>query len=104
MIVRMLVRKEYDGLEAMSDGIRLKAEHIASGISEYGRTLVDPPKEAYDALDIIQISGEVPSQYSIRFLLFTAEEGESDLELRVTLIDDSPDALMRAEIDGILVA
>jgi hypothetical protein len=98
------VDQNYLELERLSHGVRLKAEHIRAGIAEYGRVLALPPEGIYDLLDIILISNTHPAEYSIRCPLYTAEEGRSDLEVQATLIDDSTNAaLMRFEIDGILV-
>ena len=101
----MLSRRDYAGVEALSNGVRLKAEHIESGVNDYGRTLTDPPDDAYDNIDVVAVDGRSPAEYSIRFRLFTKEEGQSDLELQATLIDDNePSEVMRVEVDGILVA
>lgn len=98
------MREDYAGLAELTDGKRLKAEHIESGVKEYGRTLVKPPEQAYDYVDVVYVEDSSPPQYSIRFALFTCEEGRSDLELQATLIDDGSGATMKVEIDGILVA
>jgi len=104
-VVGMLVRKDYVGIETLSNGVRLKAEHIEAGVNDYGRTLTDPPECAYDNIDVVAVNGRSPAEYSLRFRLFTKEEGQSDLELQATLIDDNAAAeIMRVEIDGILVA
>lgn len=104
-VVEMLVKGEYSELEALSNGVRLQAEHIKLSIDDYGKTLIQPPDEAYDEIDVVQIDGKTPFDYSIRFRLFTHEEGRSDLELQATFVDDDPTAeLMRVEIDDLLVA
>lgn len=104
-IVELLVTGRYDELESLSHGVRLKAEHIRSSLDEYGGTLVPPPPSAFDEVDVIEIEGQPTPEYSIRFRLYTSEEGESDLEFQATFIDKDPSAnLMDVEFDDILVA
>ena len=101
----MLVAKDYGGLEALSQGVRLTAEQIEAGVTVYGRRLVDPPDAADQDLDVVQIQGKTPPAYSVRFRLSTEEEGRSDLELQATFIDAGPsEDVMVVEIDGVLVA
>ncbi len=102
-IMSLFVRKDYVALERLSRGVRLKASEIEEGITEYGRTLVFPPPEAFPNIDSIPIRASVPQAYSIRFNFYTIEEGESDLQLQVTFIDNPTMEQMRVEIDGILV-
>lgn len=102
-IMSLFVRKDYVALEKLSKGVRLKASEIEEGITEYGRTLVFPPSEAFQNIDVIPIRASVPQAYSIRFDFHTIEEGESDLQLQATFIDDPTTEHMRVEIDGILV-
>jgi len=103
-VVEALVQRNYMTLENITGGIRLKAEHLEAGVNEYGKVLSYPPYHAYNKLDVIQIQGRTPPSFSVRFRLYTEEEGQSDLELQATLIDDnSASGLMRVEIDGILV-
>jgi hypothetical protein len=103
-VLELLVQKDYPALERLTRGVRLKASEIESGIGGYKRTLILPPEGAFSRADIIPIRARIPQAYSVRFRLFTREEGESDLELQVTLVE-KPDAdLMVVEIDNILVA
>lgn len=59
---------------------------------------------AQGATDVIPIRGAVPPAYSVRFRLFTLEEGPSDLELQATFIGYPSDEMMRVELDNIIVA
>jgi hypothetical protein len=102
-LVELLVARDYQALEKLSNSVRLKAEEIESGVLDYGYTLILPHQEAYDKIDIIPINNSLPSEYSIRFRLFTKEEGESDLEIQATLIESSVQDTMHVEIDNILV-
>ena len=103
VVIDLLVRKNYAELEELTMGVRLKASEIESGVAEYGRTIAEAPAEAYSNLDVIPVRGSVPPAYSLRFRLYTTEEGISDLELQATLIDESGE-LMRVEVDAITVA
>lgn len=71
---------------------------------EYCRTLVMPPETAYDNIDVIPIRGSEPQAYSVRFRLYTKEEGQSDLEVQLTLMDRGTGEEMGIQLDGILVA
>lgn len=73
-------------------------------MNEYGRTLVMPPETAYDNIDVIPIRGSEPQAYSVRFRLYTKEEGQSDLEVQLTLTDRGTGEEMGIQLDGILVA
>jgi hypothetical protein len=84
-VVTMLVNGDYRGLEKLSDGRRLTADQIAQGIEEYGETLVMPPDNAFEDLDIVEISALPGKQWSVHFLLWTAREGKSDLTLELTV-------------------
>lgn len=105
-IVKLLVTRQYDQLERISGGRRLKAEYIQAGVDDYGRTLVLPPESAYENANVVAVETQTEfPQYSVRFYLHTEEEGQSDLELQATLIDNDPESdLMTVEIDGVLVA
>jgi hypothetical protein len=100
--VRLLVDGEYDVLESLSSDCRLTAELMKRAVDEYGRTLTTPPTDAFHNLDAVQVDGAQPPRWSIRFPLWTAEEGESDLALFMTATESSP-GLWDIEIDGIYV-
>ena len=53
---------------------------------------------------MLPIRGTSPQEYSVRFRLYTQEEGRSDLELQATFIENSEDELMAVEVDNIIVA
>jgi hypothetical protein len=102
-LVKLLVSQEYIAIENLTHGTRLKATEIESGIQDYGRTLVSPPPNSYSKADVIAITESIPPQYSVRFRLYTQEEGLSDLEIQATFIDAGGDQMV-VELDNILVA
>lgn len=102
-IVRLLAQADYETIEKVTHGVRLKASEIEAGVVEYGRTLVFPPPEAFSDIDVIPIYGSTPAAYSIRFRLHTIEEGKSDLELQATFVDIGPGKQMKVELDNIIV-
>ena len=101
VIVRMLVDGQYSELERISGGNRLPAELLEQSVEEYGRTLVMPPEKAFDNIDVIEVEGSSPKQYSVSVDLYSMEEGKSDLSLEMTLIEKS--ASFDVEIDNIHV-
>jgi hypothetical protein len=103
-LVGMLVVGDYEGLETLSGGVRLRSEEIEAGVVEYPATLVFPPDEAYEDIYVVEIDNASPPEYATHFRLFTNEEGRSDLELQATLVDDTPNSdEMRVIIDDLLV-
>src|SRR5215211_4599568 len=84
-IVAMLMQADYDELERLTNSRRLTAAEIAEGVREYGGALVMPPEDAFDNLDVIEVEGANPREWSVNVNLWTAEEGQSDLTLELTL-------------------
>jgi len=63
---------------------------------------IEPPPSAFEKADIVQVEKRIPRKYSVWFNLWTREEGESDLCLRLTMIHAS-NALPGVQIDDIRV-
>ncbi len=105
-VIELLVNQQYNQLERITGGRRLKAEYIRAGVEDYGRTLILPPDSAFKNANIVAVEVDTEiAMYSVRFYLHTKEEGPSDLELQATMIDnDAESDFMNVEIDGILVA
>lgn len=101
-VVQLLIERKYDELESLSKGIRLKAEEIEVAIREYGRHLTIPSESQYSNLDVIEILGSNPRAWSVRFDLWTEEEGRSDLSLELTLIE-VPGPMLQVEVDNLHV-
>lgn len=103
-VVKLLVTGQYHAIETLTNGVRLKKDEIEAGVLEYGRRLTPPPDEAYKVIDVVPIANTSPPEYSIRFRLYTEEEGRSDLEIQATLIYANDAPIMKVEFDNILVA
>ena len=101
-IVNLIVNCNYDEIVRLTNGVRLQSEHIKDAINEYGKTIISPPDNAYEDLDIIEIENVSPQKWSVRFDLWTKEEGRSDLSIELTLINTNED-LLNIEFDNIHV-
>lgn len=85
-VVEQLSNGEYDTLLSHVTS-RLSAGDLDRAIQEYGRTLVSPPDETYNNLDVVPVnSAEVPT-WSVWVPLWTKEEGRSDLTLEMTIME-----------------
>jgi hypothetical protein len=101
-IVKMLVDQDYSEIANLTNCHRLNAEQIAEAISEYGCSLIMPPESTFSNLDVIKIESENSSQWSVNVNLWTIEEGESDLTLELTLIENGKE-ILKTEVDNIQV-
>ncbi|MGQ7249270.1 DUF7668 domain-containing protein [Halomonas sp. V046] len=101
-IVDQLVQKQYSSLEKETDGIRLTSKEISNAVDGYGRNLIQPPNSAFSDIDAIKVDIADADTWSIRFDLWTEQEGRSDLSLEATLIK-SADKKIRIELDDIHV-
>jgi hypothetical protein len=92
LIVRRVVTKLVDGdfVDAVAecDSSRLSANDLERVIREYGRTFVEPPPNAYTDLDIVVVSSADLPTWSVRAPLWSREEGQSDLTLKLTVRKD----------------
>jgi hypothetical protein len=100
-VVEFLVGGDFEGAERLTRGVRLSADAIKGAVHDYGGTLVFPPATAFDDVDVIGIADSEPPRWSIRFDLWTEEEGRSDLSIEMT-IRESPEGA-QIELDNIHV-
>ncbi len=77
-IVRLLASGHFDSLGARAG--RCQPDDLARVIREYGRSLVELPEAAFKLANAYAV---VDGSLTIDVPLWTAEEGRSDLELRV---------------------
>jgi len=101
-IVELLVDKKYQEIEQLSGSVRLTAIEVDQAVRDYDAVLVTPPDSDFNNLDAIEITGSNPRSWSVRYDLWTEEEGRSDLSLEVTLIDGDGE-LMGIALDNIHV-
>ena len=98
----MLVASDLDAIERLDAGHRAKADEWRDRLAEYGKTLVTPPAGDYDSADVIQLRDE-KSAWSVWYRLWTAEEGQSDLGIELTVRLMLNNAI-QIEVDDLLVA
>jgi len=105
-VAALLARGEYVTLERLTGGVRLTAAEMRAAVAAYPARLLVPPSANEPSLEVVAVVGEpwVSQQWAVRVPLWTVEEGRSDLEMRLTVREDSTSADGYAiEIDGILV-
>lgn len=95
-----LAAKRYAEVVRDGRGGRLSEGQISAAISEYGRTLVPLPDEAWPLIEVYEQTGN-PDRIALDVPLWTEEEGRSDLtlSLRATKLDSG----YRVEIDDLHV-
>jgi hypothetical protein len=101
-VVAMLVAGDYMALEKLTSGKRLTAAEIERAVKDYGAKLIMSPGDAFENLDIVEIENTRPRKWSVRFDLWAAGEGQSDLSLELTLTE-SKTHRHDVEINGIHV-
>lgn len=101
-IVALLVTQNFGTVDECSHGVRLTSEEIRQAVVDYGRKLIMPPDSAFAELDAVQVVYAAHPTWSIRFNLWTEEEGRSDLTLECSVIDRGGEAL-DVEIDNLHV-
>lgn len=103
-IVELLVEGNYQGLYDFTNGAHLTALQIRDAIRDYGKSLVTAPDAAYDNPDVIEVADTEPPRFSVRFDLYTKEEGRSDLSVEMTLVESGGQSdKLECELDGIHV-
>lgn len=105
VVVGLLVRGDYEELETLTEGRRFSAADMADAIAGRGLDLIDPPEDAYDAVDAVEVTGTGPAAggrraFGVTFPLWTAQEGRSALALRLTL-SEVMDGVWTVELDAI---
>ena len=100
-VLALLAEKRYPELESLTCGVRMKADDISTAVADYGRTIIAPPYEAFQLMDVVEVKSTVPPRWSITVPVWTKEEGRSDLSVELTVIEDG-DAF-RVELDDIHV-
>jgi hypothetical protein len=87
-VVELLVQGDYDLIEAVTLGRRLSGRELEGAVASWGRTLVSPPPEVYEDVDVVLIVDSDPPTYDVVFDLWTVEEGgRGDLTLEMWVIE-----------------
>ncbi|WP_162656519.1 DUF7668 domain-containing protein [Tuwongella immobilis] len=81
--IRVLVREDFELLEADGRAGRLTASQLREAIHRYGRHLVDVPIEEIIKSHFYLLEGVKQKSWIIEVDLWTTEEGKSDLTLSV---------------------
>jgi hypothetical protein len=100
-VVERLARGEYQALVAESSASRMTVAELGDAVNDYRRTLVIPPEAAYQTLNTVQVRGTSSPTWSVRFPMWTREEGKSDLTLELTVVVNEGGA--RFELDDLHV-
>jgi len=100
-VLSLLARKEYAELAKLTNQVRLSEQDITRAVADYGRTLVEPPDDAFNFLNIVQVYGSHALRWSITMPVWTKEEGRSDLSVELTVTDHGND--FSIELDDIHV-
>lgn len=100
-LVRLIVDQQYEEAVQCCATSRLSSLDLRNVIQEYGRTLVNPPDSAFENLDVIEIVNCESPAWSVRVDLWTKEEGRSDLNLQLTVVQSEDRWLV--ELDDLLV-
>jgi hypothetical protein len=79
------VKGDYATAEAITRGERMSAGELRKVITDYGMTLVNPPDQAFEELEFLEIVGAGPPTHGVVCDLWTVEEGLSDLSLEMYL-------------------
>ena len=101
LLIKLLVDGQYDQIESLTKSVRLPADQMKSAINQYGRKLVEPPREAYKLMDVVEVQTAKPERWSITMPLWTEEEGRSDLTIELTLIKSN--GAFTVELDDLRV-
>ena len=86
-IYTLLCDKKYEELASLTNHTRLSSDEIKNSILDYGRQLIQYPKNI--EFDVIEVTNSNPKEFSIWAPIYTQEEGLSDLSVELTLIEES---------------
>lgn len=102
IVVDLLIRGEYGTIEALTRGRRLSSDALEQAVRAYGRSLVDPPPNWLQKLDVVGVDSASSPTYSVVVPLWTKEEGLSDLSLELTMVEFAP-GLFETIVDDLRV-
>jgi hypothetical protein len=82
-LVQSLVDQRYSDIVADGRGGRVTEDEMRTAISDYGRTLIPLPDEAWSQVDVYEQAND-PGEVMVDVPLWTVEEGRSDLTLSIS--------------------
>jgi hypothetical protein len=91
-VVSLLAERKYGELEVMTRSRLYTAHDIADAVSRYAETIVIPPDQAFEDLDIVRTADAEPT-FDVDFRLWTVESGRSSISLSL-LVTEFPDGDM----------
>ncbi|MGC3989089.1 MAG: hypothetical protein QM796_05275 [Chthoniobacteraceae bacterium] len=100
-IIALIVSGDFLAIVELTRGIRISSEEISRTLSDYGRTIVMPPENAFEQLNVVEVKGACPRQFSVYMPLWTQQEGRSDLTMELTV--KASENGMEVELDDIHV-
>ena len=92
---------DFEGVVGECSTSRLSSDDIRLVISDYGKTFIAPPADAYRDLDAVPVRDAEEPTWSVRAPLWSKEEGRSDLELQLTISQRGDQRVI--ELDDLLV-
>jgi hypothetical protein len=110
-VLALTVNGQYEALEELTAGKRLSANLIKQSIEEWPEKacphhFIMPPSESLTHLvmegGLEPIPAVEPQEWMVELYLWTIEQGRSDLNIRLTVIDADSD-YYQVELDDILV-
>jgi hypothetical protein len=81
-VLRQLARGDFATLAASG---RCSAADLQRAVSDYGRTILVPPRDEELSLEVVQIETSASAAWSVVVDLRTLEEGRSDLAIELTV-------------------
>lgn len=88
MIVNLLVRREYEVVERITGGVRLRADDLETVVSRYRLTLVEPGDGWWETVDVTPVDASDKVSFHVAAPLWSEEEGgRSDLTLELLLTE-----------------
>lgn len=99
-VIDLLVARNFDELEAITDSIRMRSEEMAEAVDAYPGDLVSDLR--HSDLDVIPIETPIEECWSVNVRLHTDRESPSDLTMSLTVVQADSD-VYRVEMDDIHV-
>lgn len=87
LLVLMLLRGDYDGLEIVTEGRCMSRDEIAQAVQLTEDRLVRPPDRAFRQMPVVEIPNCPVPTFSAVFPLWTQREGRSDLLITLRMYE-----------------